>query len=580
MVFDILQAIDSHGGRLDNVVAEVAYPGSSEEDIAIVFATRFAAAFGRLMAEPGLEFTADSFERLLAQHRWIDLIFSLSGYRNADSFISLIANDLGEGKLSFGGGNLLRLLAMLTMNSVINVDFDLFWGASRVASTVAFLNYISSRYVFSPRAFEFRERLLEWIPSRLAQVKLSTLMLARLPEVYMHCSYAFTARKHEIKRPLMEQMRRACLEAGVVESPAPLPQKRTERVTVVVIGEQLTPGHAVFRSHSRAVQSLRGRFNVVGVVYPDPAGTAVAEFFDESIAIPTGDFLGTVRALAAEITAREPALILYLGIGMVPVVLALASLRLAPIQCASFGHTATSMSPMIDYFALPEDFVASPECFSEKLLMLPKSAMPFASRTHTLGLRRSGNGPVRVAIVASTMKLNPVLFDAIARIATGAKTQAEFYFFPLAATGLPYFELLRIVRTKIPRATVYPQSAHERYIERLSQCHFFLSPFPYGNMNGVIEAFELGMPGICLDGAEAHGHADAALFARIGLPDELVAKSLDEYVAAAIRMIDDMTWRLRCRAAVRTANLDAAFFRGDTALFRSAIEDLIWPPAS
>ena len=37
-------------------------------------------------------------------------------------------------------------------------------------SAIAFFNYISSRYVFSRRAFAFRERLLEWIPERLARL--------------------------------------------------------------------------------------------------------------------------------------------------------------------------------------------------------------------------------------------------------------------------------------------------------------------------------------------------------------------------------------------------------------------------
>jgi hypothetical protein len=578
MALNILQAIDSRAGRLDAMVAGAAYPGSSEADAAVIFATRFAGAFGRLMAEPDLELTAQTYESLLVHYRWIDLIFSLSGYRNSDSFLALLAKDAAEGRMSFEGANVLRLLAMLTMNSFINVDFDRFWQANRVAAAIAFLNYISSRYVFSRRAFEFRERLLEWIPDRLAEVKLGAVMLSRLPEVYMHCSYAMTAKKHAIKRPLMEQMRRACLEAGVVEPDASAPAARGQRATVVVVGENFLKDHAVFRSHSRAVQSLRERFNLVGVVQPDPTGTPIADYFDECIPRSKADFMTSVRELAGEIAARKPALILYLGVGMVPVVIALASLRLAPIQCASFGHTASTMSPMMDYFILPEDFVGSPECFSEKVLALPKAALPFSRRSYPEAGRRPTDGSIRVAIPASTMKLNPVLFDAIARIEAGTKENVAFHFFPLAATGLPYFELSRIVRARIPRATVHPQLPYDRYMEQLGQCNFFLCPFPYGNMNSIIDSFQLGLPGICLDGAEAHAHADAAFFSRIHLPTELVAKSVDEYVTAAIKMIDNMTWRLRCTAMVRTANLEAAFFGGDASQFRVAIEKLIWPP--
>jgi hypothetical protein len=578
MALAILQAIDGRAGRLDNVVPGATYPGGSEEDAALIFATRFAAAFGRLMTEPDLEINAESYERLLAQYRWIDLIFSLGGFRSSDNFISLIATYAKDGRMSFEGKNLLRLLIMLTMNSFINVDFDQFWRANRPASAVALLNYISSRYVFSRRAFEFRERLLEWIPEHLAEVKLGMVMLARLPEVYMHCSYAITPKKHAIKRPLMEQMRRALLEAGVLEAPAKLPARRERRPTVVVVAEQFIPGHAIYRVLSRVVRALRERFHVVGVLYPSTNDKAIEDFFDERITPKAGDFVSSVRTVAAEIMARQPALIFYPSVGMVAHVIALAALRLAPVQCASYGHMATTMSPVMDYMIFPEDFVGAPHCFSEKILSLPKEAMPFAPRETPKVARRPSDRIVRVAIPGSTMKLNPALFDAIARIGAGAKAHTEFHFFPLAATGLPYFELSRIVRAKIPRAIAHPQLPHDRYMEQLGQCNLFLCPFPYGNTNTIVDTFHLGMPGICLDGEEAHSHTDAALFARIGLPAELAAKSVDEYVAAAIKLIDDDMWRLSCTSTVRTANLDAAFFRGDAGLFCKAIENLIWPP--
>jgi hypothetical protein len=573
----ILGAIESRAGRVDGIVAGVSYPDGGEEDIALIFATRFAAVFGRLITERDLKITATDYERLVSYYRWIDLIFSLSGFRTSDHLVRLIARDAGDGRLSFQGADYLRLLTVLTMNSFVNVDFDRFWRTNRVASAIAFFNYISSRYVFSRRAFEFRERLLEWIPERLADVKFGAMTLARLPEVYMHCSYAMTARKHAIKRPLMEQMRRACLEAGVVEAAGAIPPRGAGRATVVVVGERFASGHAVFRSHSRAVRALRGRFNVVGAVHPNPASALAADFFDECIAFPTGDFFASVRTVAAAIAARRPALILYLGVGMTAAVIALASLRLAPIQCASYGHTATTMSPAIDYFILPEDFVGSAECFSETVLTVPKAAMPFAPRPAPRATRRPADSRVRVAIPASTMKLNPLLFDAVARIGASAKPPVTFQFFPLAATGLPYFELSRIVRAAIPGAAVFPEAPHERYMERLAECDLFLCPFPYGNMNSIIDTFQLGLPGICLDGIEAHAHADAAFFARIALPAELVARSVDDYVAAAVKLIDDDAWRAHCAEIIRTADLEAAFFRGDASPFAAAIEELIWP---
>ncbi len=577
MVLSILGAIDRRNGWLDGVVTNATAPHAKGEDAALIFATRFAAAFGQLLCEPDFKLTADQYEPLLIYYRWTELIFSLSGFRTSDNFLSLMSKDASEGRSTFQGANVLRLLALLTLNSSINVDLDKFWRASRTGSAIAFLNYVSSRYVFSERAFEFRERLLEWIPDRLGEVNLGTVTLARVPEFYMHCSYAFTDRKHAIKRPLMEQMRRVCLEQGVVENgAASLPMKRTERLTVVVIGEQFFEGHATFRCFAPAVKSLRKRFNVIGVVYPKASDALVAEYFDECITIPGGDFVASVRAVAAQIVARKPTLIWYLGVGFITQVIALASLRLAPIQCASIGHNASTMSPTMDYFILPEDWIASRACFSEEVVALPKAAMPFSPRSLPKLRRKASDGKVRVAICASAMKLNPPFFDAIARIAAGTDANVGFHLFVGFAFGLVSFELTRIVRAKIPRAMLHPHSSYDHYMELLAQCDVFLSPFPHGGMTSIIDTFQLGMPGVCLDGAEPHAHADAAMFARIGLPAALTTSSVDQYVAAAIKLATDKAWRQRCSDIVRHADLDKAFFGGDARLFSKAIEDLIW----
>jgi hypothetical protein len=575
----LLQAIDDRFGRLEYVDLGQITSDGSDEDIALVFCTRFAAALGKLLTDPGLVFTPVDYELLLLHHRWIDIVFSLSGFRSSDHLLPLMASHAGPDarQMSFEGVNFLRFLAMLSLNSGIGIDLDEFWRANQVASALAFLQYISSRYVFQPRAFEFRERLLEWIPERLSDVKLGTLALARLPEIYMHCSYAMTSKKHAIKKELMRQMRRACLEGGCAEISGETARPPAERPTIVVVAEHFQEGHAVHRTHSQSIASLRERFHVVGVIFPPPQGTAIEQFFDECVEVPALDYMPLLVHLAAEILKRKPALIFYLGVGMMPQVIGIASLRLAPIQCVSFGHTATTMSAAMDYFILPEDFLGSKDVFSEKVLALPKAAMPFQPRPFQKLDKPQPDGIVRVAVPASTMKLNPILFDAIAEIVARARSRTEIQFFPLAGTGLPYIELVRVVAHRIKAASVFPEAPHETYMERLNACDLFLCPFPYGNMNSIVDSFRLGLPGVCLDGPEAHAHADTAFFARIGLPAELAAQGIEDYIGAAVKLIDDAEWRAHCQEIVAHADLDAAFFKGDATLFCNAIADLVWP---
>jgi hypothetical protein len=372
----------------------------------------------------------------------------------------------------------------------------------------------------------------------------------------------------------MRQMRSACLDHGcreISEKTAPLP----ERPTIVVVGENFNVGHAVYRTHSRAIVALRERFKLIGVIHPDPAGTPIAAFFDEVLPIKAGEFLPQVKQLADAILERRPAMMLYLGVGMVAQVIALASLRLAPVQCVSFGHTATTMSEVMDYFILPEDFAGAAETLSETVLKLPKKAMPFAPVPFTRLEKPRPDGTVRVAVPASTMKLNPVLFAALSRIAAQATAPLEFHFFPLAGTGLPYLELAHAVKAQVPKATVFPELPHETYMEQLSKCDLFLNPFPYGNMNGIIDCFRFSLPGVCLDGAETHAHADAAIFGRIGLPSALAANTIDDYVAMAVKLIDDPAWRNSCAKTITAAVLDQAFFKGEAGLFCDAIAGLL-----
>jgi HMW1C N-terminal/HMW1 domain 2 len=572
---EILQAIDSRYGRLEQVALGDITSDGTAEDIALVFCTRFAAAFGRVMADPDVPLSTADFEQLLTYHRWIDLIFSLSGYRTSDHVVPVLARPVQGTSLTFDGLNFLRFLILRSMNSRIHANLEDYWKVSSVGTALAFLHYVSSRYVFWPRAFDFREQILEWLPGRLGNIRLGDLTLARLPEIYMHCSYAVTPRKHAIKADLIKQVRSACLAHGCREASGDARRPLSSRPTIVVVGENFSIGHAVHRTHSRAVAALRERFRVVGVIYPDPVGTRIADLFDECVPIKAGEFLPRVKHLADAILEWKPDLILYLGIGMVSQVIALSSLRLAPAQCVSFGHAATTMSDVMEYFILPDDFAGAPSTFSEKVLKVPKAAMPFAPLSFTPFERPAGDGTIRVAIPASIMKLNPRLFGALSRIAHEAKSRLEFHFFPLAGTGLPYIELTRAVKAQVPNATVFPELPYEAYMERLSKCDLFLSPFPYGNMNSIIDCFRFSLPGVCLDGAETHAHADAAIFARIGLPHSLAAKTVDEYVAQAVRLIDDSSWRNSCARITAAADLDAAFFKGETALFCDAIAGLI-----
>lgn len=581
----ILDSIDKQYGSIAGVKWQPSLGKKGDAERMEQFATRFSAAFGLLMCDLSFDITPLGIELLLIFHRWIDLLFSASGFRTTEHLLPLLAKDAGTGTWTLNGEKLIRYFAIFSPGSSQSIEFEQCLNANRSVAAAAFLHYLGTRYCFTERSFQFRERLLEWLPGKLGNVKLGNLSLRKMVEPYMHCSYAMTQRKHAIKADIMAQMRTVCLEAGCPEMAADRKPDPHRKPTIVVVTEHFPDGHSVYRTHSRSVRALKERFHVVGVCYQNQIGPDMTSCFDEIILYPGEDYLPAVKATAEEILARNPDIVFFLGVGMSAHAIALASLRLAPVQCVSFGHTATTMSPVIDYMILPEDFVGARDVYSEKLLAVAPHAMPYEPRRDAESqiaetrARKAGedkpDAKVRVAIPASVMKLNPRFFAALADMAKNAKSELEFHFFPLAAVGIAHVELTRAVHEAVPNAIVHREAQYPLYMELLGLCDFFVCPFPYGNMNSIIDAVRLGLPGVCLDGAEAHAHADVAFFARMGLPGDLAASTVEEYVAAGVRLADDWAWRKHCRDLALASDLDAAFFKGDERLFCRMMEGLL-----
>lgn len=75
----------------------------------------------------------------------------------------------------------------------------------------------------------------------------------------------------------------------------------------------------------------------------------------------------------------------------------------------------------------------------------------------------------------------------------------------------------------------------------------FINPFPFGNTNGIIDTVSAGLVGVCKTGPEVHEHIDEGLFNRLGLPKWLIAQSVDDYVAAAVRLATNHDERVLLR---------------------------------
>ena len=95
--------------------------------------------------------------------------------------------------------------------------------------------------------------------------------------------------------------------------------------------------------------------------------------------------------------------------------------------------------------------------------------------------------------------------------------RVRFHFLVGQAQGLLFPQLVRLIERYVGDATVYPHQPYADYMATLNRCDLFLSPFPFGNTNGIIDALTVGLPGVCKTGPQVFEHIDEGLFRRVGL---------------------------------------------------------------
>ena len=330
--------------------------------------------------------------------------------------------------------------------------------------------------------------------------------------------------------------------------------------------------NSIYRTHSRTLEAARERFHVVGMGYPSTVDEAGRAVFDEFIELSGPDLLEQLAQIRALAEARGVQVLYMPSVGMFPLTMYLANMRLAPLQAMALGHPATTLSDEIDFVVVERDYVGDPACFSEALMRLPSDGMPYrpsglADPAMQPPAPREHPEVVEIAVASAPMKLNPRFLAACAAIAARARTPVRFRFLIGQAQGLTYAQVLRNVRKQVgPAAQVYPHQSYQHYMEAIAGADMFINPFPFGNTNGLVDTVTAGLVGICKTGREVHEHIDHALFLRLGMPEWTIASTVEQYIEAAVRMVDDHTLRTRLRRELSGPGAADSLFQGRPAI--------------
>lgn len=574
-LLDILSKIDSNFGGVEGI--EIDYPSQLNDELVQDkikhLCTRVAVAMSELFSDPKLDISEGGAQRFFTLQRWINMIFASSPFVNADHVLQAYnrnpdKTNLSDFHLDNTKSSLIKFCILYLPESNINVNLDALWNLDPELCASLCFALQSPRFIGTEQSFSKRGTLLQWFPEKLATIEnLNNIPSAISHDVYMHCSYDIAENKHWVKKALNQVIRRHLLQGGWVDRDVTKLGERDGKPVMVVLLEHFHSSHSIYRTHSTSMIAARERFHLIGVGNDavDEAGQAV---FDEFHLLKGDNIFGKLNELK-EICEKNGAAVFYMpSIGMDLTAIFASNIRLAPVQVIALGHPATTHSDFIEYVIVEDDYVGSEKCFSEQLLRLPKDALPYVPSAlapqHVEYRLRENPEVVNIGIASTTMKLNPYFLAALKAIRDRANVKVHFHFALGQSSGVTHPYVERFIKSYLGNdATAHPHAPYDQYLRILHNCDMMVNPFPFGNTNGIIDMVTLGLVGVCKTGAEVHEHIDEGLFKRLGLPEWLIANTVDEYVERAIRLAENHQERLALRRHIIENNGLQTLFTGD-----------------
>jgi predicted O-linked N-acetylglucosamine transferase (SPINDLY family) len=339
--------------------------------------------------------------------------------------------------------------------------------------------------------------------------------------------------------------------------PGPLspPPSAGEKIRVGIVS-------GFFRTHSNWKIPIRGwisqldrnRFEVIGYqtnARRDAVTQEAERLCDRFVQGPLSR-----DAWRERIVQDAPHVLIYPEIGMDPTTPRLAAQRLAPVQCASWGHPDTTGLPTIDIF-LSSDLMepdGADALYTERLERLPGLGVwleppgdptPAPSRAD-LGLREDA---VVFWCGQSLPKYLP-RFDAVWPKIAKAAGDCQFVFI-----GLPQASSAEAVfRTRLMKAfaeagldaerhcVVLPRMNEAEFTAALGVADVFLDSLEWSGCNSALEAIACNLPVVTLPGRFMRGRHGLAILTAMDAT-ETVALDLDGYIAIAVRLATDPAWR-------------------------------------
>jgi predicted O-linked N-acetylglucosamine transferase (SPINDLY family) len=272
---------------------------------------------------------------------------------------------------------------------------------------------------------------------------------------------------------------------------------------------------------------------------------------------------GDLESATRRITTDDLHILVYLDIGMFALASQLAGLRLAPVQCAAWGHPITTGFPTMDYFLSSElmEPANGKYHYSEKLVRLPNlsisyepPSLPEMPKTRQqFGIGQKAFVYLSPQSIFKYLPQHDFLFPKIAREVSNAK----FVFISNASRTVT-----RVFKKRLERAfekfklkardycDFLPRLGRNDYLSLNLAADVMLDTLEWSGGKTTLEAVCCNLPIISQPGQFMRGRHSYAILKILSL-NELIAANNTEYIQTAIRMAKDREFYLKIKQRMR-----------------------------
>lgn len=270
-----------------------------------------------------------------------------------------------------------------------------------------------------------------------------------------------------------------------------------------------------------------------------------------------------LRAWVDAVLAARPDVVIYPEIGMDPTALRLASLRLAPLQLAAWGHPETTGLPTIDGYLSGEDFEppGAQGHYSEELIALPHLGCSFEPRGAVggkpdwtaLGLETDRPLLVCPGVPFKYAPHHDWIYPELAQ----RLGRCQFLFFTHANAALSRRLHQRLRAVFAARGmdadrfvTFLPWLSNTAFQGLMEHAYVYLDTIGFSGFNTALQAVQCALPVVSREGRFMRGRLASGIFKRIGL-GELVTPSEQEYVERVTQLVREPEYRAHLSSRMR-----------------------------